>query len=141
MNYEGLVATLLYASLQLIVLLAFPVVAVRNWRTGGWRYLAFTTVAAFAIIFAISLALASEFFGNRLSSTHGYIHIAIRVLTTFMITLGLPVLVVTVVVQLIPRQRSTIIDYGVALGAGMAAWVAGMFLSVYLTPLFVRTAA
>jgi hypothetical protein len=141
MNYEALVATLLHAFIQLIVLLAFPVVAVRNWRSGGSRRLAFTMVGAFALIFAVALALASEFFGNRLGATYGYAHVATRVVTTFMITLGLPVLVVTAVVRLIPRRRSMIIDYCVALAAGVAAWVAAVFLSIYVTPLLARAAA
>ena len=141
MNYEALFATLLYAFLHLIVLLGFPVVALRNWRASGSRHLAFTTLGVFAIILATALALASEFFGNRLTSTHGYVHVATRVVTTFMITLGLPVVVVTAVVRRIPRHRSLLIDYAVALAAGVAAWGAAMFLSVYLTQLITRSAA
>jgi hypothetical protein len=140
MNSEALVATLLHAFLQLTVLLAFPFVAVRNWRVGGWRHLAFAAVGAFAIIFAVALALVSEFFGNRLSSRYGYVHVAAQVVTIFMITLGLPVLVVTSVVPSIPRQLSMTVHYCVALAAGGAAWAAAVFLSVYLMPLLARTA-
>ena len=141
MNYEALIATLLHSFLHVIVLLVFPIVAVRKWRAGGLRHLAVATVGAFAIILAAALALASEFFGNRLSSTYGYVHVATQVVTIFMITLGLPVLVVTSLVPAIPRQGSTIMHYCVALAAGVAAWVAAVFLSVYLMPLVVKTAA
>ena len=135
MDFKALAATLVYGSLQIGTLLLFPAAAIHRWRSGGRRHLAFTAAFAIAVIIAAALLLASEAFGNRLSANHGYLPVATRLIIVFILTFGLPVLAVTSVMPLIPRQESSMKSYALALAAAVVAWAAGLLLSIHLRPL------
>jgi hypothetical protein len=132
---NALFVTLLHGLLQASILILFPALALRGWRTGGSRNLVFAATGGLAVIAVVALTMASEWFGNRLSSTYGYPHIASRILILYMITLGLPVLTVASVIRAWqPAARGFAKPYSVVLATSLVAWAGAVILSIYVMP-------
>lgn len=117
----------LEVALRAATLMVFPAVAVWAWRGGGvarlWRSAGFAV--ALVLLFAALVATAAG--GNVLAPVYGYRYILPPVLLLHGLTLGLPILVTTLIVHGLGRRLSSRLGlYAVGvLGAGVA-WVLGV---------------
>ena len=119
--------------LRVVCLLLFPALAVWAWRAGGARRLWALAGAAVGAIFLFAAFAASAAGGNALVATHGYGYTAPGSFLLHGLTLGLPMVAASLVVQGAARRIGSRAGlYALGLAAALLAWVAGIVAAVAL---------
>jgi hypothetical protein len=118
-------------ALHTATLLLFPAAATWAWRRGRSRGLWATTAIGGAVCLGLALIAASEVGGNRLANTDSYGIRATRLVSVTTLVWVLPVVASAASVQAVaPRIRSGLV-FPIAVGAYLAAAVAGTVVAIY----------
>lgn len=121
------VVTWLSLVLRVATLLLFPALAIWAWRTGGATRLWRVTALGVGAILLFAAFAASSAGGNMLVSSHGYGYTARGSLLLHGLTLGLPMVAVSLVVQaLAARLSARLALYATGVLVAGAAWIAGI---------------
>ncbi|MGH7375715.1 MAG: hypothetical protein ACREJY_15980 [Candidatus Rokuibacteriota bacterium] len=122
-----LVVTWLSLVLRVATLLLFPALAVWALRTGGAARLWRVTALGVGVILVFAAFVASSAGGNALASSHGYGYTARGSLLLHGLTLGLPMVAVSLTVQVLAtRLSSRPALYAIGVLVSGAAWIAGI---------------
>jgi len=126
-----LVVTWLGLVLRVATLLLFPALAVWAWRTGSVARLWRVTAVGVGVILLFALFVASSAGGNALASSHGYGYTARGSLLLHGLTLGLPMVAVSLMVKVLAtRLSSRVALYTIGVLVAGAAWIAGTVAAV-----------
>jgi ABC-type iron transport system FetAB permease component len=128
-----LVVTWLSLVLRVATLLLFPALAVWARRTGGAARLWRVTALGVAGVLLFAAFVASSAGGNRLVSSHGYGYTARGSLLLHGLTLGLPMVAVSLMVQVLTtRLSSRLALYATGVLVAGAAWTAGIVAVMWI---------
>ncbi len=129
-----LLVTVLELALRVGVIVVFPALAVRAWRTGGAARLWRAGAIAVAVVLVAAVYVATPARGNALARTRGYGYTVPASLMLQGLTLCLPVVMTAAVVRLMAlRLSSGLALYGLGVLMAGLTWIAGirMALSVF----------
>ena len=96
---------MIFALLALLTI-GYPPLASWARRTGGTGRLVGMAGGGLALVIALAFAATSPAFGNRLAGHEGYRVIAPRVVLFGTLTVGLPLVIMTVVVAYVGRRTT-----------------------------------
>jgi hypothetical protein len=126
-----LVVTWLSLVLRVATLLLFPALAVWARRTGGAARLWRVTALGVGVILLFAAFVASSAGGNVLASSHGSGYTARGSLLLHGLTLGLPMVAVSLMVQVLAtRVSSRLALYAIGMLVAGVAWIAGIAAAV-----------
>jgi hypothetical protein len=129
-----LLVTVLELALRAGVIVVFPALAVRAWRTGGAARLWRAGAIAVAVVLVAAVYVATPASGNALARTRGYGYTVPASLLLHGLTMCLPIVMTAAVVRLLaPRLSSGLALYGLGVLMAGLTWIAGigMALSVF----------
>ena len=124
----------------IFLLALFPGVLVWAWQSGKERRLFAATGALLLLLVAISFALASPRFGNRLTDSYGYMHITTNILMLLGLTAALPLVSAAFFISLAGKfvSRASFL-YMMSIAVAAIMWIAGLLLSFYFLSRFERS--
>jgi hypothetical protein len=126
-----LVVTWLSLVLRVATVLLFPALAVWAWRPEGAVRLWRVTALGVGVVLLFAAFVASSAGGNALARSHGYGYTARGSLLLHGLTLGLPMVAVSLMVQVLaPRLSSRLALYAIGVLVAGAAWIAGTMAAV-----------
>jgi hypothetical protein len=125
----ALVLTLVLHVMQAASILVFPALALRSWRSGGTTALWRATGLGVGLVLFLAAVLASAPAGNALAPTYGYGYTAPRALILFGLTLGLPLVTVSLTVHAWARRPHGFAPYAVGVVSAVLAWIVGVLIA------------